>query len=101
MFSASEHHINYQYFLKNAANHYIGLAQTETVSGAFSHPPICMRLTSVSVQPYFQPNPNPPAPFIPNSAYDPTQLGPGDAWAFTVQNSNNILVFGASPAVLH
>lgn len=26
-----EHHINYQYFLKNAKNHYIGLAQTETV----------------------------------------------------------------------
>lgn len=30
-FLASEHHINYQYFLKGAANHYIGLAQTETV----------------------------------------------------------------------
>lgn len=73
--TASEHHINYQYFLKNAANHYIGLAQTET--------------------PYFQPNPNPPAPFITNSNFDPSQLGQGDAWAMTVQNSHGILVFGA------
>ena len=30
--TASEHHVEYQYFLRNAANHYIGLAQTETVS---------------------------------------------------------------------
>ena len=29
---ASEHHVEYQYFLRNAANHYIGLAQTDTVS---------------------------------------------------------------------
>ena len=36
-FLASEHHINYQYFLKGAANHYIGLAQTETVSAASFH----------------------------------------------------------------
>ena len=30
-FLAVEHHVSYQYFLKGAANHYIGLAQTETV----------------------------------------------------------------------
>ena len=34
--SASEHHINYQYFLKNAKDHYLGLAQTETVGGVVS-----------------------------------------------------------------
>ena len=30
--TAVEHHVSYQYYLKGAANHYIGLAQTETVS---------------------------------------------------------------------
>ncbi|KAJ3554045.1 hypothetical protein NM688_g3306 [Phlebia brevispora] len=75
--TASEHHIIYEYYLRGAANHYIGLAQTET--------------------PYFQPNPVPPAPLIPNPTYDPTDVGTvnGDAWAFTVENSQDILVFGA------
>ena len=70
-----EHHVGYQYFLKGAANHYIGLAQTET--------------------PYFQPNPVPPAPFITLAPYDPQQIGQGSAWAFTTENSQNILIFGA------
>ncbi|PSR72174.1 hypothetical protein PHLCEN_2v11966 [Hermanssonia centrifuga] len=73
--TASEHHVNYQYFLRGAANHYIGLAQTET--------------------PYFQPNPVPPSPFIPSTNVDPATLGVGAAWALTVQNAQNILVFGA------
>ncbi|EIW63632.1 exo-beta-1,3-glucanase [Trametes versicolor FP-101664 SS1] len=73
--TASEHNILYQYYLVNAQNHYMGLIQTET--------------------PYFQPNPVPPAPFIPNSAYKDPSLGPGAAWALTVSNSQNILVFGA------
>ncbi|KAI0790705.1 glucan 1,3-beta-glucosidase [Abortiporus biennis] len=73
--TGSEHHVEYQYYLNGAKNHYIGLAQTET--------------------PYFQPSPVPPAPFITNTAYkDPVQ-GPGNAWALTVTNSQNILVFGA------
>ncbi|KAI0339777.1 glucan 1,3-beta-glucosidase [Trametopsis cervina] len=75
LIGTGEHHIEYQYYLKGAKNHYIGLAQTET--------------------PYFQPNPVPPAPFITNSAYDPAQLAQGNAWALTVENSQNILVFGA------
>ncbi|KAI0692746.1 beta-1,3-glucanase [Cerioporus squamosus] len=73
--TASEHNILYQYYLVNAANHYMGLIQTET--------------------PYFQPNPVPPAPFITNSAYKDPTLGPGASWALTVSNSQNILVFGA------
>lgn len=75
--TASEHHIIYQYYLKGAANHYIGLAQTET--------------------PYFQPNPVPPAPFIPNPIYDPVNVASanGDAWAFTAENSQNVLVYGS------
>ncbi|KAI0820033.1 exo-beta-1,3-glucanase [Trametes gibbosa] len=73
--TASEHNIIYQYYLVNAANHYMGLIQTET--------------------PYFQPNPVPPAPFIPNSAYKDPALAPDAAWALTVSNSQNILVLGA------
>ncbi|KAJ3543670.1 hypothetical protein NM688_g5834 [Phlebia brevispora] len=73
--TAVEHHVGYQYYLKGAADHYIGLAQTET--------------------PYYQPDPVPPAPFITVSAYDPQQIGQGAAWAFTVENSQNILLFGA------
>ncbi|OBZ70776.1 Glucan 1,3-beta-glucosidase [Grifola frondosa] len=73
--TASEHSIMYQYSLVNAQNHYLGMIQTET--------------------PYFQPNPVPPAPFIPNSNFKDPTLGPGAAWALSVSNSQNILVFGA------
>ncbi|TBU39254.1 beta-1,3-glucanase [Dichomitus squalens] len=73
--TASEHAIIYQYYLNNAKNHYMGLIQTET--------------------PYFQPNPVPPAPFIANTAYKDPAFGPGAAWALTVTNSQNILVYGA------
>ncbi|KAI0093312.1 glucan 1,3-beta-glucosidase [Irpex rosettiformis] len=73
--TASEHHIVYQYYLKNARNHYIGVAQTES--------------------PYFQPNPTTPAPFINNNNFDPAQLSSGSAWALTVENSQNIVIFGA------
>ena len=51
-------------------------------------------------QPYYQPNPVPPAPFTTNSAYDPTTLGDSFAWALTVQNSQNILLFGTCPGSL-
>ena len=50
---------------------------------------------SCGVQPYFQPNPVPPAPFITNTAYKDPAFGPGAAWALTVSNSQNILVYGA------
>ncbi|KAI0082027.1 exo-beta-1,3-glucanase [Panus rudis PR-1116 ss-1] len=73
--TGSEHHVQYEYYLNGAKNHYIGLAQTET--------------------PYFQPDPVPPAPFITNAAYKDPALGPGAAWALTVTNSQSILVFGA------
>lgn len=73
--SAVEHHVTYQYYLKGAKNHYIGLAQTET--------------------PYYQPFPVPTAPFIEIHPWDPTQIPHGNAWAFTVEDSQGILVFGA------
>ncbi|CAL1707953.1 unnamed protein product [Somion occarium] len=73
--TGSEHHIQYQYFLNGAKNHYIGFAQTES--------------------PYFQPNPVPPAPFITNTQFKDPSPAPGSAWALTVVNSQNILLFGA------
>ena len=57
---------------------------------------MCLSLAlSCGVQPYFQPNPVPPAPFITNTAYKDPAFGPGAAWALTVSNSQNILVYGA------
>ncbi|CAA7270475.1 unnamed protein product [Cyclocybe aegerita] len=73
----SEHHTIYQYNLVNAANHYMGLIQTES--------------------PYFQPNPVSPTPFSINAAYkDPTPYSPNpSAWALHIKTSRNILIFGA------
>ena len=47
------------------------------------------------MQPYYQPNPAPLAPFVSNKQYDPKQEASLEAWALTVENSKNILVFGA------
>ncbi|EMD37582.1 glycoside hydrolase family 55 protein [Gelatoporia subvermispora B] len=73
--TASEHSIEYEYRLVNAANHYMGLIQTET--------------------PYFQPSPVPPSPFILNTDFNDPTSWDGAAWALSIENSNNILVFGA------
>ncbi|KAI0082779.1 exo-beta-1,3-glucanase [Panus rudis PR-1116 ss-1] len=74
--TGSEHHTLYQYSLVNAKNHYMGLIQTET--------------------PYYQPVPAAPAPFAINSAFhDPSMSGQTSAWALSVTNSQNILIFGA------
>ncbi|EIN07504.1 beta-1,3-glucanase [Punctularia strigosozonata HHB-11173 SS5] len=73
--TGSEHHALYQYSLVNAANHYMGLIQTET--------------------PYYQPAPAPPTPFSTNSAFHDPTIPDQAAWGLTVQNSQNILVFGA------
>ncbi|KAJ7653050.1 pectate lyase superfamily protein-domain-containing protein [Mycena rosella] len=73
--TASEHHVIYQYAFNNARNIYAGLMQTET--------------------PYFQPTPNPPAPFFTNSLYgDPpgTQL---NAWGLVITGSYDVFVYGA------
>ncbi|KAJ7480885.1 exo-beta-1,3-glucanase [Mycena latifolia] len=73
--TASEHHVIYQYAFNNAQNVYAGLIQTET--------------------PYYQPTPNPPAPFSTNTAYgDPTGARL-DAWGLVITNSYNIFVYGA------
>ncbi|RPD66327.1 exo-beta-1,3-glucanase [Lentinus tigrinus ALCF2SS1-7] len=75
--TGSEHHTLYQYNIANAANHYMGLIQTET--------------------PYYQPVPAPPAPFSSSSAYnDPTfSSSQTSAWAVTISNSKDIIIFGA------
>ena len=95
---AGEHAIIYQYYLNNAKNHYMGLIQTETVRLNSSNDVLAAVHVSWChlLQPYFQPNPVPPAPFITNTAYKDPAIGPGAAWALTVTNSQNILVYGTS-----
>ncbi|EJD46953.1 glucan 1,3-beta-glucosidase [Auricularia subglabra TFB-10046 SS5] len=75
--TGSEHNVLVQYNLANAANHFLGVIQTES--------------------PYYQPAPAPPGPFNVNSKYfDPTTFSaPGDSWALTVTNSSNIIIYGA------
>ncbi|THG99218.1 hypothetical protein EW026_g3098 [Hermanssonia centrifuga] len=74
--TAVEHHTIYQYNLAGAANHFMGLIQTET--------------------PYYQPAPAAPTPFtIETSLQDPNFPNQQSAWALMVQNSQNIIVFGA------
>jgi len=74
--TAAEHHTMYQYNIANSQNVYGGLMQTET--------------------PYYQPNPAATAPFIPSSAYyDPTNYPSGKAWSLYIQNSADVLIFGA------
>ncbi|KAF9044173.1 exo-beta-1,3-glucanase [Panaeolus papilionaceus] len=75
--TAAEHHVIYQYNIVNAANHYMGLIQTES--------------------PYYQPNPVSPSPFSINSAFnDPTPYsGSPSAWALHIKNSKAITIFGA------
>ncbi|KAJ7831999.1 exo-beta-1,3-glucanase [Mycena leptocephala] len=59
----SEHHVIYQYAFNNVVDIWAGLKQTET--------------------PYFQPTPNPPAPFTVNPKYgDPPGSGK-DGWGLT------------------
>lgn len=75
--TASEHHTLYQYNLIKARDHYMGLIQTET--------------------PYYQPTPMPPAPFSIEAKYNDPTFPPGQSssWAVNIQNSANILIFGA------
>jgi glucan 1,3-beta-glucosidase len=73
----AEHHVLYQYHLDGAANHYMGLIQTET--------------------PYYQPTPAPPTPFLIDNTYnDPSPASDSSAaWGLYVQSSTDIIVFGA------
>ena len=76
--TGSEHHIIFNYNLAGAANHYLGLPQTES--------------------PYHQPNPPPPGPLYTSLSEwsDPTFIGrERAAWGLHVARSRNILVFGA------
>ncbi|TFK19768.1 glucan 1,3-beta-glucosidase [Coprinopsis marcescibilis] len=76
--TGSEHHVMYQYQLVNAKDHYMGLIQTES--------------------PYFQPNPPANIPFFKNDAYhDPIMYDDPapSSWALSIQNSQDIFIFGA------
>jgi len=74
--TASEHHVLYQYNIAGAADHYIGLAQTESA--------------------YFQPQPASPAPFSVEWEYaDPETAQDGLGWAMNIECSDGIIVFGA------
>ncbi|KZT11301.1 glycoside hydrolase family 55 protein [Laetiporus sulphureus 93-53] len=75
--TAAEHHTLYQYSLNGASDHYMGMIQTET--------------------PYYQPSPAVPSPFSVESTYnDPSfPSSQTSAWALYVQDSTDIIVFGA------
>ena len=75
--TAAEHHVIVNYNLAGAANHFIGLPQTES--------------------PYFQPNPPPPRPLTTNPDWkDPSfDANETSAWGLHVTDSEDILVFGA------
>ncbi|KAF9531446.1 exo-beta-1,3-glucanase [Crepidotus variabilis] len=73
--TGSEHHVLYQYSLVNAANHYLGLIQTES--------------------PYFQPSPVAPTPFHVDPRYNDPTASSLSAWALHIAKSNDITVFGA------
>jgi glucan 1,3-beta-glucosidase len=96
MTSTAEHHAIYQYNIVNAASHYMGLIQTESVSSSSISPQADHILTFL-LQPYYQPAPVSPAPFSINSNFnDPTPYASNpSAWALSIKNSKNILVFGA------
>ena len=76
--TGTEHHILVNYNLAGAADHYLGLPQTES--------------------PYFQPNPPPPGPLYTSlsqwkdPSFDENQKA---AWGLHITSSKNILVFGA------
>ncbi|KAJ7832076.1 glycoside hydrolase family 55 protein [Mycena olivaceomarginata] len=73
--TASEHHVIYQYAFYNTENVYAGLIQTET--------------------PYFQPTPNPPAPFSTSLTYGDPAGARQDAWGLVITSSANIFIYGA------
>lgn len=104
MVTAAEHHTLYQYRLANAANHYMGLIQTETV--CVCHGIDCGQrklIMRMCMQPYYQPVPAAPAPFSINSNFnDPTfPSGQTSAFAVSISNSQAITIFGTPPPPIH
>lgn len=76
--TGTEHHILVNYNLAGAADHYLGLPQTES--------------------PYFQPDPPPPGPLYTSLSKwkDPSFNGDQrSAWGLHITESEDILVFGA------
>ena len=86
----SEHNVLHQYNFAGARDHFLGVLQV-----CFLNNFRLLRSRSLQTEsPYYQPTPNPPAPFSINSAYkDPTFFpSPGDSWALFIQNSTNLSV---------
>ncbi|KAJ7227992.1 pectate lyase superfamily protein-domain-containing protein [Mycena haematopus] len=73
--TASEHHVIYQYAFYNTENVFAGLIQTET--------------------PYYQPTPNPPAPFSTSLLYGDPPGDRQDAWGLVITSSFNVFIYGA------
>jgi glucan 1,3-beta-glucosidase len=92
MIILAEHHVLYQYMLKGAKNHYMGLIQTETVStrgmNIAGEDLTCM-------QAYFQPNPPSPWPHQYSRTYQDPITDKLSGWGLWVEHSHKILIFGA------
>ena len=76
--TGSEHHVIVNYNLAGAANHYLGLPQTES--------------------PYYQPNPPPPGPLfttLPRWKDPSFNANQTSAWGLHITKSCDVLVFGA------
>ncbi|KAL7928405.1 glycoside hydrolase family 55 protein [Trichoderma chlorosporum] len=82
--TAVEHHVLYQYQFANTQNIYAGVIQTET--------------------PYYQPNPDAPAPFTVNTALNDPDFATScagqsgrcaDAWGLRIVSSKNIEIYAA------
>lgn len=93
MAAKAEHHVLYQYMLKGARNHYMGLIQTESVR---SPCPLLsfLSLSRFCTQPYFQPSPRAPAPFRSDRRFHDPHTHEPMAWALWVEDSHDIVVFG-------
>ena len=76
--TASEHSVIYQYQLSKAKNVFMGFIQTET--------------------PYYQSNPQAPAPFNVQAATDPKFAGDkltNKAWGLRIVDSSDVFIYGA------
>ncbi|CAK5264148.1 unnamed protein product [Mycena citricolor] len=73
--TASEHHVIYEYAFYNTENVFAGLIQTES--------------------PYYQPTPNPPAPFATTLQYGDPPGTRADALGLVVTSSYNVFIYGA------
>jgi glucan 1,3-beta-glucosidase len=97
LINEAEHHVLYQYHLVNAADHYTGLIQTETVSNnKFLNSFNLIDLKDEFVVVALFPTQSPPAPFCIDPRFkDPLFYGRNpSAWGLSITNSNKTVIFG-------